>query len=177
MGRPFLPIQIAPLAQLDRATGYEPVGREFESLRAHHSSANRRQERAPGVKLPRANLECKSLPRLLRPLGRAKVCDRSGRWMWHESGYERRQEKVADCFSQRRDGRDPPRRWRLLEKRFAHGSSRRSAISVSSAEAESNPGRTRAITSAPVSKNRTFPTALDPIAPLMPAPAIRTPAL
>src|SRR5215813_7696338 len=26
----------APLAQLDRATGYEPVGREFESLRAHH---------------------------------------------------------------------------------------------------------------------------------------------
>jgi hypothetical protein len=27
----------APVAQLDRATGYEPVGREFESLRAHHS--------------------------------------------------------------------------------------------------------------------------------------------
>jgi hypothetical protein len=35
-GRLLLPIQIAPLAQLDRATGYEPVGREFESLRAHH---------------------------------------------------------------------------------------------------------------------------------------------
>ena len=27
---------IAPLAQLDRASGYEPEGREFESLRAHH---------------------------------------------------------------------------------------------------------------------------------------------
>ena len=26
----------ALVAQLDRATGYEPVGREFESLRAHH---------------------------------------------------------------------------------------------------------------------------------------------
>src|SRR5215470_11772926 len=30
--------QCAPVAQLDRATGYEPVGRVFESLRAHHSS-------------------------------------------------------------------------------------------------------------------------------------------
>ena len=28
----------APLAQLDRASGYEPEGREFESLRAHHIS-------------------------------------------------------------------------------------------------------------------------------------------
>ena len=28
--------EIAPLAQLDRASGYEPEGREFESLRAHH---------------------------------------------------------------------------------------------------------------------------------------------
>lgn len=27
---------IAPLAQLDRAFGYEPKGREFESLRARH---------------------------------------------------------------------------------------------------------------------------------------------
>src|SRR4051812_12997117 len=26
----------APLAQLDRAAGFEPVGREFESLRARH---------------------------------------------------------------------------------------------------------------------------------------------
>ena len=26
----------APLAQLDRVLGYEPRGREFESLRAHH---------------------------------------------------------------------------------------------------------------------------------------------
>jgi hypothetical protein len=30
----FLPL--APVAQLDRANGYEPLGREFESLRAHH---------------------------------------------------------------------------------------------------------------------------------------------
>ena len=29
--------RIAPLAQLDRASGYEPEGREFESLRAHHT--------------------------------------------------------------------------------------------------------------------------------------------
>src|SRR5713226_1269046 len=29
--------RIAPLAQLDRASGYEPEGREFESLRARHS--------------------------------------------------------------------------------------------------------------------------------------------
>src|SRR5258706_7830853 len=32
----FLPSKTAPLAQLDRASGYEPEGREFESLRAHH---------------------------------------------------------------------------------------------------------------------------------------------
>ena len=30
--------RIAPLAQLDRASGYEPEGREFESLRARHLS-------------------------------------------------------------------------------------------------------------------------------------------
>ena len=29
-------LESAPLAQLDRASGYEPEGREFESLRAHH---------------------------------------------------------------------------------------------------------------------------------------------
>jgi hypothetical protein len=28
----------APVAQLDRASGYEPEGREFESLRARHFS-------------------------------------------------------------------------------------------------------------------------------------------
>ena len=27
----------APVAQLDRVAGFEPVGREFESLRAHHT--------------------------------------------------------------------------------------------------------------------------------------------
>src|SRR5579863_8420560 len=31
-------IVFAPVAQLDRAPGYEPGGREFESLRAHHIS-------------------------------------------------------------------------------------------------------------------------------------------
>ena len=29
-------LKSAPVAQLDRANGYEPLGREFESLRAHH---------------------------------------------------------------------------------------------------------------------------------------------
>ena len=28
----------APVAQLDRATGFEPVGRRFESCRAHQNS-------------------------------------------------------------------------------------------------------------------------------------------
>jgi hypothetical protein len=28
-------LSVAPVAQLDRAPGYEPGGREFESLRAH----------------------------------------------------------------------------------------------------------------------------------------------
>ena len=31
----------APVAQLDRASGYEPEGREFDSLRAHHFFHNR----------------------------------------------------------------------------------------------------------------------------------------
>ena len=30
-------VPFAPLAQLDRASGYEPGGRRFESCRAHHS--------------------------------------------------------------------------------------------------------------------------------------------
>jgi hypothetical protein len=30
----------ARVAQLDRASGYEPEGREFESLRAHHAPIN-----------------------------------------------------------------------------------------------------------------------------------------
>ena len=37
----------APLAQLDRASGYEPEGREFESLRAHHTQ----QQARPGSRL------------------------------------------------------------------------------------------------------------------------------
>jgi hypothetical protein len=39
---PCIPMLIftnrAPVAQLDRASGYEPEGREFESPRARHSS-------------------------------------------------------------------------------------------------------------------------------------------
>ena len=30
----------APVAQLDRASGYEPEGRVFESLRAHHKNTD-----------------------------------------------------------------------------------------------------------------------------------------
>jgi hypothetical protein len=33
-----IPKLSAPVAQLDRAFGYEPKGREFDSLRAHHSN-------------------------------------------------------------------------------------------------------------------------------------------
>jgi hypothetical protein len=32
--------RFAPVAQLDRATDYESVGRRFESFRAHHVKAN-----------------------------------------------------------------------------------------------------------------------------------------
>ena len=39
----------APLAQLDRATDYESVGRTFESCRAHHSFNNLRASPPPGV--------------------------------------------------------------------------------------------------------------------------------
>ena len=35
----------APVAQLDRATGYEPVGRAFESLRVRHTNKKALVER------------------------------------------------------------------------------------------------------------------------------------
>ena len=35
---PLFANHVAPVAQLDRASGYEPEGREFESLRARHSN-------------------------------------------------------------------------------------------------------------------------------------------
>ncbi len=35
---PSLSAISAPVAQLDRVLGYEPSGREFESLRARHTS-------------------------------------------------------------------------------------------------------------------------------------------
>ncbi len=37
-----LRFSVAPVAQLDRAPGYEPGGREFESLRAHHNISDAR---------------------------------------------------------------------------------------------------------------------------------------
>ena len=36
-----LPLRHGPLAQVDRASGYEPEGQRFESSRAHHSHARR----------------------------------------------------------------------------------------------------------------------------------------
>jgi hypothetical protein len=38
----------APVAQLDRAFGFEPKGREFESLRAHHNQQLTGSERFEG---------------------------------------------------------------------------------------------------------------------------------
>ena len=37
----YIAFHNALVAQLDRATGYEPVGQEFESLRAHHKKRKR----------------------------------------------------------------------------------------------------------------------------------------
>jgi hypothetical protein len=42
--RPPQPSPFAPLAQLDRASGYEPGGRTFESCRAHQSFPRRNVE-------------------------------------------------------------------------------------------------------------------------------------
>ena len=39
-GLPVFGLQSAPVAQLDRAPGYEPGGREFESLRARQLIKN-----------------------------------------------------------------------------------------------------------------------------------------
>ena len=39
-GRMVRSSEAAPVAQLDRAAGFEPVGREFESLRAHQKINN-----------------------------------------------------------------------------------------------------------------------------------------
>jgi hypothetical protein len=43
----------APVAQLDRAPGYEPGGREFESLRAHHISSVYARSKFPSVEYSR----------------------------------------------------------------------------------------------------------------------------
>ena len=54
----YEPQVFAPLAQLDRASGYEPEGREFESLRARHftrfseSSRSKARSCATHVRLP-----------------------------------------------------------------------------------------------------------------------------
>jgi hypothetical protein len=42
-------LTVAPVAQLDRAPGYEPGGREFESLRAHQFIKNLPSISAPIV--------------------------------------------------------------------------------------------------------------------------------
>ena len=49
----------APVAQLDRASGYEPEGREFESLRAHHLTSIKSI----------SSLQCFDLPEPLADLG------------------------------------------------------------------------------------------------------------
>lgn len=36
----YISVKFAPVAQLDRVTGYEPVGRGFESLLAHQCNAS-----------------------------------------------------------------------------------------------------------------------------------------
>ncbi|GEM_PF-5729223 len=43
-------MKYAPVAQLDRVPGYEPGGREFESLRAHHF--NKKQQAQPAFFMP-----------------------------------------------------------------------------------------------------------------------------
>ena len=84
---PFEPqqLKLAPLAQLDRASGYEPEGREFESLRAHHlldsNTIDRTQPVSDGSSQP--------IPpkRSFRPRcckQRSPVSALAGRWGWLE---------------------------------------------------------------------------------------------
>jgi hypothetical protein len=44
----LLVLPVAPVAQLDRASGYEPEGRTFESCRAHHKHQIVRRVRRSG---------------------------------------------------------------------------------------------------------------------------------
>src|SRR2546425_4789845 len=51
--------QSAPVAQLDRASGYEPEGRQFESVRAHHKNqwfTGCCRKNSPPIRLPGSNL-------------------------------------------------------------------------------------------------------------------------
>ena len=51
----------APVAQLDRATDYESVGREFESLRAHHKRRRFQRDKS-GPPCPwNTNVSCRAL--------------------------------------------------------------------------------------------------------------------
>ena len=79
----------ALVAQLDRATGYEPVGREFESLRAHHSRAKAYEITHKPFFLPffRAPLRSVLFPQSLRPLSAAS------------SGCRKRSDH-SSCFSE-----------------------------------------------------------------------------
>src|ERR1700722_10989041 len=55
----------APVAQLDRAIGFEPIGRGFESLRAHHKII---ENRAVGRQKLRSALCNLTLERQRRPV-------------------------------------------------------------------------------------------------------------
>src|SRR5450755_709958 len=68
----------ARVAQLDRASGYEPEGREFESLRAHHSSrlkSTHPNSSFPGKPRPSPCIPTGAYPDfLLRAAGNDYVC-------------------------------------------------------------------------------------------------------
>src|SRR5271155_16172 len=79
----------APVAQLDRAFGYEPKGREFESLRAHHPFAVSRRNLlwifTPKTKRPRlyshgTNRSNRFLPRETVHHQHSSIFER---WEWH----------------------------------------------------------------------------------------------
>src|SRR5262245_25602751 len=63
------PLQSAPVAQLDRAFGYEPKGRTFESCRAHNQINNLRQV----ARLP--FFICDNLVTILRGIVCSHPCD------------------------------------------------------------------------------------------------------
>jgi hypothetical protein len=71
----FLPGTSAPLAQLDRASGYEPEGREFESLRAHHLP--RKHFRSRSFANERSGFRLRSPGLRVRPASRPQIASSS----------------------------------------------------------------------------------------------------